>query len=119
MSTIESNSGDQPIKPGKRNDYQRLRHARRERERQARRRAENRRIIQASFARGCILCGCVGPDLEHHHRDPREKKFDVAHGTCRSTAAVLREIDKCVVLCRSDHRNHHRAELTLRSESEE
>lgn len=113
MNINETVLENQLNKSGKRNPYQILRHARMERERKARRRSDNRPIVRSSFARGCILCRYVGPDLDHHHRYGCEKKFEVANGTSRSTAALLREIEKCVVMCRGAHRDHHIVELDL------
>ena len=66
----------------------------------------------------CIKCGenhvaC----LEFHHRDPGEKDFEIA--SLVSTAnkeKLLKEMEKCDVLCANCHRKHHyENKLTLSS----
>lgn len=113
MQDHHTSPGSSPAKTHRRNPAQLLRHARQERERKARRRKENRLIIQESKARGCVLCPYKGPGLAHHHLKSREKKGNVAQLTCRSNEAIRREVDCCVVLCDRCHREHHGVEFLV------
>ena len=61
----------------------------------------------------CSMCGLSGADmpwaLEFHHREPAEKEevvsWLVAQGYGKSR--ILREIEKCDVVCANCHRRHH------------
>lgn len=84
---------------------------RRERERKARRRAENRRIIAREKARGCWLCSrqdLPPKQLHFHHLDPRHGKKDiVCHLVSRSVNAVIAEIRATRLICSRCHKKHH------------
>lgn len=72
---------------------------------------KNARITLITKAGGkCVSCGykkCIDA-LEFHHRDPREKDFNVNGSTgCMSIARLLREIKKCDLLCANCHREKH------------
>ncbi len=58
----------------------------------------------------CIRCGFDNSAaLQFHHRDPKQKSFDVCSGVlsgrCKET--IQREIDKCDVLCANCHAIEH------------
>lgn len=58
----------------------------------------------------CKTCGENHPAcLEFHHLDPENKDNDIAYmvNTGYSIARILREIEKCVVLCSNCHRKLH------------
>lgn len=55
----------------------------------------------------CVHCGGV-EDLEIHHIDPATKSFTIAAGWHHSWAKILQELQKCQILCRDCHRDHHR-----------
>ena len=58
----------------------------------------------------CIKCGENNPlCLDFHHRDPVEKKYELAYMGVRgySKEKILAEIDKCDVLCANCHRKNH------------
>ena len=58
----------------------------------------------------CIKCGYnkYPEALEFHHKNPLEKEFNVSKkGHCRSWERVLREIQKCDLLCANCHRELH------------
>ncbi len=83
---------------------------RRERQRKARRRAENRRLIVVEKAHGCWLCGrrdLPFDRLHFHHLHQAEKKDHVAHLVSRSTTAFRDEIDQCRLICFGCHEKHH------------
>lgn len=81
--------------------------------------ANNKRAIQRNIEmqrkikseRGCAECGEQDPVvLQFHHRDPSQKKFNVAQPGTSSEARLLAEIEKCDVLCASCHLRHHARE---------
>jgi L-lactate utilization protein LutB len=60
----------------------------------------------------CMRCGEDHPAcLDFHHRDPSEKDRSLSHaiGHRWSKARMLREIEKCDVLCANCHRKLHAA----------
>jgi hypothetical protein len=62
----------------------------------------------------CIKCGenhiaC----LEFHHLNPSKKKFEIARAINQSNVEkieILKEIEKCIVLCSNCHRKFHHEE---------
>lgn len=59
---------------------------------------------------GCSICGESHPAcVEFHHTDPSKKEFSIAHGAGQaiSKERVLREIEKCDILCANCHRKLH------------
>lgn len=53
----------------------------------------------------CERCGydkCTRA-LAFHHRDPKEKLFNISGNECRSWEIVKREVDKCDMLCHNCH----------------
>lgn len=58
---------------------------------------------------GCKLCGynkCPAA-LEFHHLDPAEKEFQINKRWSMSDEKLLKELDKCVLLCSNCHREVH------------
>lgn len=45
--------------------------------------------------------------LEFDHRDPKEKKFNIADGPNQAFDKLKEEISKCIVLCSNCHRKVH------------
>lgn len=46
--------------------------------------------------------------LDFHHKDPKNKKFEVGHLAARLSLKRLKEeIEKCIVLCANCHRKVH------------
>lgn len=58
----------------------------------------------------CEICGynrCLAA-LEFHHRDPAKKKFGLgSQNIKRLTAEILKELDKCDLLCANCHAEEH------------
>lgn len=53
---------------------------------------------------GCVICGEKDPRcLDFHHRDPTTKIHNVSH-LINSMDAMLKEMDKCDLLCANCHR---------------
>lgn len=64
----------------------------------------------------CIICGynkCEA-SLSFHHRDPNNKKFNIGStsGNVNSLSDIkshiINELDKCDVICRNCHMEHHK-----------
>jgi hypothetical protein len=75
----------------------------------ARNRRSNRKFVAAYKAeKGCVICGEDHPSaLDLHHRDPSVKDAAVSEMVYGSKDRIMKEIDKCVVLCSNCHRKHH------------
>ena len=57
----------------------------------------------------CKVCNydrCIDA-LEFHHLDPKEKEFGIAQMGNRSISVILKEIDKCILVCANCHREIH------------
>ena len=57
----------------------------------------------------CQLCLGVFPDrvYDFHHRNPREKSFEIGSSTSRNWDILRVELDKCDLLCANCHRIQH------------
>jgi len=69
-------------------------------------RKRNRELIREAKDVPCADCGmrdhfCV---MDFDHRDPSEKDFDLANGSCRSPQKLKDEMAKCDVVCSNCHR---------------
>ena len=55
----------------------------------------------------CADCGQRLPPfvMQFDHRDPDQKKFNVAQSWCRSESSILAEARKCDIVCPNCHRN--------------
>ena len=65
----------------------------------------------------CKSCGENHPaTLDFHHRDPKEKEATVSSllANLKSKDSILKEIEKCDVLCANCHRKHHHSERNMR-----
>jgi endogenous inhibitor of DNA gyrase (YacG/DUF329 family) len=54
----------------------------------------------------CTECGynkCLGA-MEFHHLDEKTKSFELSNCHTRSWATVLKELDKCILLCSNCHK---------------
>ena len=75
------------------------------------RRREKLKLLAVEYKGGeCEVCGykkCVNA-LEFHHIDPNEKEFGVGeNGYTRSSEAIKKELDKCILVCSNCHREIH------------
>ncbi len=55
---------------------------------------------------GCKQCG-IHFRLLYHHRIPGTKAFNIGRDRTRNLPTLLKEMDKCDVLCRSCHQKIH------------
>ena len=70
---------------------------------------EKSRAIVALKGGSCNLCGydkCTAA-LEFHHIDPDQKEFQINKRWSMKNEAILKEIEKCVLLCSNCHREAH------------
>ena len=68
---------------------------------------EKRELLLALRDRPCMDCGERPPRyvMQFDHRDPSQKRFEVASSWCRSDISVLREALKCDIVCPNCHRH--------------
>jgi len=71
----------------------------------------NKKFLINAFGGKCCLCGynkCLAA-LSFHHRDPKDKKFNLSKfaGNSELTYEVLRELTKVVLLCSNCHAELH------------
>jgi hypothetical protein len=54
---------------------------------------------------GCAICGYNKQDtkLHFHHANPQDKKFTVGSSPNRKQEEILKEINKCILLCQKCH----------------
>lgn len=67
---------------------------------------ERRDLLLALRDRPCADCHAQFPAavMEFDHRDPAQKRFNVAHSWCRSVQSISDEVAKCDIVCRNCHR---------------
>lgn len=81
----------------------------------AKRRDDWRRwLLEFKSSLCCVECGENHPScLEFHHRNPEDKDFNIAGFATKQMfndkkqQVILKEIDKCDVLCSNCHRKRH------------
>jgi predicted HNH restriction endonuclease len=67
-----------------------------------------RERVVAYLGGKCAICGytyCTAA-LDAHHIDPLEKDFNIS-SRMTSWKAIVRELDKCILLCANCHREVH------------
>ncbi len=71
---------------------------------------KQRKLFAVDYKGGkCSKCGydkCVGA-LEFHHLDPSEKEAHWQKMRLWSKSRLLKELDKCILLCANCHREIH------------
>lgn len=66
----------------------------------------------------CIVCGYnkyVGA-LDFHHVNPEEKEFNIAQLRSYSLEFLIKELDKCVLLCKNCHAEVHHGSIDLKEQ---
>jgi hypothetical protein len=66
--------------------------------------------------RKCFCCGyskCMR-SLDFHHLDPNTKEFEITNMYNRSKENAMKELDKCVLLCKNCHGEVHEGILELK-----
>lgn len=57
----------------------------------------------------CKMCGydsCIDA-LEFHHKDPTKKDFQISKCKDYSFDRLIKEVDKCILLCSNCHKEEH------------
>jgi len=63
-----------------------------------------RQIQKIKSVHGCMKCGIKDHRvLDFHHRDHTTKNFPLGWAACRSWKNIIKEIEKCDLLCRNCH----------------
>ncbi len=66
------------------------------------------RVAQYKAERGCSLCSeRVLQCLDFHHLDPDEKDFQMSRVSTQSWERILKEINKCILVCKNCHTKIH------------
>lgn len=82
-----------------------------------------KQIMEVKQSLACIKCGNNHPAvLDFHHRNPKEKEVNISQALSRfgwGLERVLKEIEKCDVLCSNCHRILHYEENIARYASGE
>jgi hypothetical protein len=56
----------------------------------------------------CLLCPESHPAcLDFHHEDRKSKLFNISNGKDRSVESILKEVEKCILICSNCHRKKH------------
>lgn len=64
--------------------------------------------------KSCVNCGESDPVVfEFHHKNPKEKEFEIGSALNRKRENVLKELAKCIILCANCHRRVHWGKLNL------
>lgn len=81
-------------------------------ENKRKRRTIIRDLIKQLKSCGCLICGetdaCC---LDFHHL--RDKSFSICENPDISKSLLMKEIEKCIVLCANCHRKLHAGKITL------
>ena len=68
--------------------------------------------IQQLKSEGCCICGECDPCcLDFHHL--RDKEFEIGHSMDVTLENLMKEVDKCIVLCANCHRKIHAGKIVL------
>lgn len=71
-------------------------------------------IIEYLATHPCMKCGEIDPIvLEFHHRNPSTKRMDVCLMRQHSRSSIMKEIEKCDVLCANCHRRETASQLSF------
>lgn len=58
-------------------------------------------------------CGCLKCNekrihlLDFHHLDPTQKNFQISQGESKGWSRIIKEIEKCILLCKNCHADFH------------
>ena len=82
---------------------------------QTRKHQDSKRAKINEHRKPCIACGESDPVvIDFHHPDPSVKELNIGGMVAsRSLTSLLKEVDKCVCLCKNCHAKVHANTLTL------
>ena len=75
-------------------------------------RTKERKLAAIAYKGGeCVHCGYKDirypAVFEFHHVNPKEKEFAIGSGLLRKWTKLVKELDKCILLCANCHRIQH------------
>ena len=73
------------------------------------------RLVKA-FDGKCCICGIDKIyALDFHHLDPSQKEFTLGsvRGSIKGWDSLVKEVEKCVLVCANCHRGYHAGELFI------
>lgn len=69
---------------------------------------QREKINEYKNSLNCLKCGEKRNWLlDFHHIDPSKKDFQISQGETKGWDKILKEIEKCIVLCSNCHRDFH------------
>ena len=113
--------GDQPLLDAERQARWRARNPERAKEVNLRRKREVRSFVaDHKAALGCERCGITDPRvLDLHHLSGEDKVLAVSQMLYRySKATIVREIEKCRVVCANCHRIEHSSDSDITAQGD-
>jgi transposase len=69
-------------------------------------------IYKGGKCEGCGYSRCLEA-LDFHHKNPKEKDFNISSYQKKSWNTIKKELDKCICLCSNCHRELHAGVLVL------
>lgn len=77
-----------------------------------RRRTRDKFLVDLKVKTGCAKCGYskVAGAMDYHHIDPKTKSGQVGQLIYGSMDKFMEEVDKCILLCATCHREFHHYE---------
>lgn len=66
------------------------------------RRAKRRQMLKDHIGGKCVKCGTT-KDLQFNHKNPAEKQFTISEIIYKNIEFVLKEVEKCELLCKECH----------------
>lgn len=95
-------------------------HRKRIKENNARTVSENKDFVRMLKSSGCLCCSENDPvALDFHHLDEKTKDGNVSDLFRYGKKKLMREIEKCVILCANCHRKVHAGVISLPERKEE
>jgi hypothetical protein len=71
------------------------------------RRAKRRQLLKDHIGGKCVACGSL-EDLQFNHKNPAEKQFTISEIIHKNLDFVLKEVEKCELLCKECHKEETR-----------
>ena len=79
---------------------------------ETRRKSQRNKILEYKATHPCVICGESDPCvLDFHHVDPNGKEFTVAEGMNYTMERIMKEIEKCDIVCKNCHAKIHAGKL--------
>ena len=73
-------------------------------------RAARRQLLKDHLGGACVTCGTT-EDLQFNHKNPEEKRFTISEIIHKNIDFVLKEVEKCELLCKECHKKETRRQF--------